>query len=453
VIPTRITFVSSHAQRGGSERYLEILLAQLGSKSIHDVVILQRGPLVDRLRTAGFPTVEIPTAAGLVALLSSARRLRRRLRANPPELVHANGVKAALVSVLATRALKVPVVWVKHDFSWDGRLSSFIARRASLIVGVSAEVLKSLPSTAATKVVHTGITIPHISSPAARRLVEDLAGGSPVISLVGRLDPAKGHRDLLAAAPIGARLLFVGDVDENHLDYAEQLWTEASGRATFVGHRDDIEHVIAGSDAIAMPSRTEGFGLVALEAMALGVPVVGYATGAIPEVVGNCGVLVPLGDVEALRVALDRVLTDLPLKETVVSCGRARAANDFDVHRWVDEMRSAYRIAASPEPLPPRASHRHRVASMISRRAGSVADVEATKAEPRTQSAWVRLRGPKSLLALILLVVAAVWPLLEIGPRGATILAVTPGHGVDVGDLPALIPLTLALVLVFHRRP
>jgi hypothetical protein len=64
----------------------------------------------------------------------------------------------------------------------------------------------------------------------------------------------------------------------------------------------------------------------------------------------------------------------------------------------------------------------------------------------------VRRRGLQSLLALILLAVAAVWPLLEIGPRGATILAITPEHGVDVGDLPALIPFTLALVLVFLRR-
>ena len=344
-----VTFVSSHAKLGGSERYLETLLPQLESSFVHEVVVLQHGPLVDRLRAAGFPTIEIPTGAGLVAALRSARRLRHRLLANPPAVVHANGVKAALVSVLATRRMKVPVMWVKHDFSWDGRLSSFIARRASLVVGVSSEVLKRLPSGAATKVVHTGITMSSVNSLEARRLVEELAGGTPVISLVGRLDPVKGHRDLVAAAPTGARLLFIGGVDESHAEFAAQLQKEARTRATFLGHRDDIEELIAGSDIIAIPSRSEGFGLVALEAMALGVPVVGYATGALPEVVGSCGVLVPTGDVDALRTALDRVLTDLPLRDAVVSCGRERASRDFAVHRWVEEMCAAYRVTASSQ--------------------------------------------------------------------------------------------------------
>ncbi|MDQ1465768.1 MAG: hypothetical protein QOH10_183 [Actinomycetota bacterium] len=344
-----VTFVSSHANLGGSERYLETLLAQLGTDYVHDVVVLQRGPLVGRLRAAGFTPDESPTGAGPVALLSAARRLRRRLRASPPAVVHANGVKAALVSVLATRRTNLPVVWVKHDHSWDGRISSFIARRTSLVVGVSADVLAKLPPRAATKVVHTGIVTPSVDVNAARRLVVELAGGSPVISLVGRLDPVKGHRDLLAAAPNRARLLFIGaaDGDGSNAAYAERLRTDAEGRATFLGHRDDVEMLISGSDVVAMPSRSEGFGLVALEAMALGVPVVGYAAGAIPEVVGDCAVLVPFGDVEALRLALDRILADPELRAEVVSCGRRRAARAFDLQRWVDEMRSAYGDAVS----------------------------------------------------------------------------------------------------------
>lgn len=309
-----VVFVSSHGQDGGSERYLERLLSLLPPERVGAVIILEDGPMATRLPEA---TV-LPTGAELRDILRSARRLRRLAQGS---LVHANGVKAAAVSVAAG----LPTVWVKHDHSFDGRLARLIARRCREVVGVSEAVLRGAGRG---RVVHTGIDVPTVDRAQARALVDSLAPGRPVVTLVGRLDPVKGHADLLAALPDGMHALFVGPADPHH-----QM--DVPG---WIGPRDDVVEIMAGSDVVAVPSQNEGFGLVAAEALSVGTPVVGYAVGALPEVVGDCGTLVAPGDVDALRAALANPPDG--------SCGPARIRERFSVERWVAEMLDVYETAA-----------------------------------------------------------------------------------------------------------
>lgn len=81
-----------------------------------------------------------------------------------------------------------------------------------------------------------------------------------------------------------------------------------------------------GAAALAVPSLSEGFGLPALEAMARGCPVVASNAGALPEVVGDAGVLVPPGDPDSLAAALDGILTDPSVAAGLSAAGRRRAA-------------------------------------------------------------------------------------------------------------------------------
>jgi glycosyltransferase involved in cell wall biosynthesis len=87
-----------------------------------------------------------------------------------------------------------------------------------------------------------------------------------------------------------------------------------------------------GAALLVLPSFEEGFGLPALEAMALGVPVIASDRGALPEVVGRAGLLVAPDDTDAWAEAMRRVLTDKGLAETLRNAGRARS-RDF---RWAD---------------------------------------------------------------------------------------------------------------------
>ena len=357
-----ITFVSSHAHLGGEERYLLTLLEELGPDWIQEVIVLDEGPLLELLQN--YPVTVIPTSrrAGIAV---SGWRLRRHLRRHrSPILVHANGVKAALVCALAG----VPFVWLKHDFSWDGRLARFVGRRARLVVGVSRAVTETFEGTSIrTDVVPSGIASPRVDRSAGRaRLLEAIGPPEPtfVAAIAARVDPTKGHDEALVVLPYlverarGFRLVVMGGEHEPHLQYAADLRRRIADEGlessvTLLGHREDAIDLISGCDAVLVPSIVgerglgrEGFSLTALEAMAVGTPVIGYDHGGLPEVVGDCGLLVPPGDREALAAAILRLVTDGGLRERLSGCGIERAASDFALPRFVEEMKDRYRQAA-----------------------------------------------------------------------------------------------------------
>lgn len=354
----RTLYVSSHAALGGSEAYLERVLERRPAASCAGVVCLADGPLVGRLRARGVPTAVVPTGPR-AGLLPAAVRLARLVRRRRPQVVHANGVKAALVAALAPAG--VPVVWVKHDFSFDGPLGRAVARRCAAVVAVSATVAEALGPAA--EVVHNGVELPALDLAACRREATALAGGAPVLAVVGRLEPVKGQWQAVEALAQlrrthpGARLLLVGAEDAHHPGYAERLRAHAAalGAADAVvlaGPREDAVALLAGSDVALVPTVRvggrggEGFGLVAVEAMAAGVPVVASDDGALPEVLGGCGRLVAPGDAAAIAAAVRELLDDEALRARLVACGRARAADAFTVDGMVDGLRAVLARAA-----------------------------------------------------------------------------------------------------------
>jgi glycosyltransferase involved in cell wall biosynthesis len=369
--PLPVVFVSSHAKSGGSELYLEALVEHLGPGWSRAVVVLDDGPFVDRLRARGTAVEVVPTGRRM-GIVSGAVGLRRTLRRLDPAVVHANGVKAALVAVLAAAGTPWPVVWFKHDFSRDGWFGRTVARRCRLVVGVSETVVAAVRSAATTRVVPTGLAVAPVDRDKARRHVLELLGaasGAEVVTLVGRMDPGKGHRELLAALPAiraarpQTRVAFLGGDDSAHPHYPAAVREEVSrlgaGEAvTFLGHRDDALTIIAGSDVVVVPSvpvdrrgmGREGFGLVGVEAMATGTPVVGYADGALPEVLGPCALLVPPRDRVALGQAVVELLSDRTATARLVACGRRRVAERFSPERMTEAIKGCYLEAASPRP-------------------------------------------------------------------------------------------------------
>jgi glycosyltransferase involved in cell wall biosynthesis len=364
--------VSSHALPGGAERHLELLLEGLGPEWIAGVVSLQDGWLVGRLRAAGHPVAVVPTGAR-ASMLPAAVRVRRALRRLRPDVVHASGLKAALVAGLGLRGTGVPVVWIKHDFFWDGPLARFTAGLSRQVVGVSAAVTETLPDRLSDRVhvVPNGVPPVSVDRSAARarlRDLLDLSPSAPVVLLLGRLHRVKGALELVEAAPrvlerrAGVHFAVVGAEDPGEPGLAEEIRTRVDrlglqSAVTLLGHQDDAVGLMAGADVVAVPSgpnapglRGEGFGLVAIEAMAAGTPVVGFAAGALPEVVGDAAVLVPPGDPVALADALERVLGDDALRARLAAAGQRRVAERFTAQRMVDAMRERYREAAGPAP-------------------------------------------------------------------------------------------------------
>jgi glycosyltransferase involved in cell wall biosynthesis len=112
----------------------------------------------------------------------------------------------------------------------------------------------------------------------------------------------------------------------------------------FLGFRSDSRRLIAASDVFAMPSPEEPFGLVFIEAMAAGIPVLGIASGGAPEVVedGVTGFLSPVGDVVALARNLERVLDDQRLHDEMGAAGRRRVDALFGADRMARDLAGVY---------------------------------------------------------------------------------------------------------------
>jgi glycosyltransferase involved in cell wall biosynthesis len=119
-----------------------------------------------------------------------------------------------------------------------------------------------------------------------------------------------------------------------------------AGRARYVGYIEPAQRreLYAGACLLIQPSFEEGFGLPVLEAMTLGIPVVAANRGALPEILGDAGLLVEPGDSEQMAVAIDRMLTDPPLAASSSSRGLLRA-QQFDWRQTAECVYEAYHLA------------------------------------------------------------------------------------------------------------
>ena len=281
--------------------------------------------------------------------------------------MHANGVKAALVAALALAGTRVPLVWVKHDFARDGLLARLVGRRSAQIVGVCWAVTEVFRGRMRerVRVVHNGLGEVEFSRERGERELAAVLGcapGTPVVGLVGRLDPGKGQEEVLAALPAlrqrapAVRLAFIGGDDPVHPGFADRLRDRAREQGLedavgFLGHRTDALDLMSACRALAIPSievggfGREAFPYVALEAMAVGTPVACYEEGGLPEAFGNCALYVPYRDRTALGAALLELLVDDTRHEQFARCGQERVKS-FTLERLAVAMQDCYREAS-----------------------------------------------------------------------------------------------------------
>jgi len=160
-----------------------------------------------------------------------------------------------------------------------------------------------------------------------------------VVGFAGRLVPEKGVRDLVEAARRlrppgpGVQLVLLG-TGPLEAELRERAGGDVRLRILPARPRDQMAPFYQSLDAFVLPSRAtrawkEQFGMAAAEAMACGVPVVGSSSGAIPDLVGRAGLIVPEGDADALAAALHRLAVDDKLRAELGTAGRRRSARLF----------------------------------------------------------------------------------------------------------------------------
>lgn len=177
------------------------------------------------------------------------------------------------------------------------------------------------------------------------------APGDGYILFVGTLEPRKNvgglleaYTQLLRRRPDAPRLVLAGralPVSKPWLDALNR--PPLAGKAVHLGYIDDSERetLYKGASVLVLPSFNEGFGLPVLEAMTVGVPVIAANRGALPEVLGDAGILVEPDDPEAIADAMERVTTDTTLARTMSATG-IRRTRLFDWTASARSLRTAY---------------------------------------------------------------------------------------------------------------
>ena len=147
------------------------------------------------------------------------------------------------------------------------------------------------------------------------------------------------------AEKLEARLIMVGDGPQSCVALQTALDLKVADRIQFIGVVDEIEPVVKTADLLLLPSETESFGLVALEAMAAGVPVIATNVGGLPEVVedGKTGFLDPVGDVDAMANHAIALLSDREMYAAFSQAARQRALGSFDCCETVAKYEAVYR--------------------------------------------------------------------------------------------------------------
>lgn len=183
----------------------------------------------------------------------------------------------------------------------------------------------------------------------------------PLIGVIGRLEPRMGHAELFEAWPSivaefpAVRLLVVGDGALRPRLEARARELGVAGQVIFAGSRHDFARVLDAVDLLTLPSLSEGMALTAIEASAMGRPVVATAVDGIPEVIreARTGRLVPPADPAALSRAIRGVLRDPLGAQRMGRAGRDFVFDRFSLERQVASTARIYRdVAGSPRQLP-----------------------------------------------------------------------------------------------------
>jgi glycosyltransferase involved in cell wall biosynthesis len=364
--------------RGGLESWLLSMLREIPRDACAmDVACMgtDTGPWAHQAEALGAKVIHCPLNPAHIGFM---RGLRRILREGEYDLVHNHlGVYSGFPVWIAKRE-GVPVITTFHntDFStatlWWLRLPlirdlrrlysrwsiGYAAQNSDILSGVSGAVLsdiiadgKELPSNS--RVLYLGVPLPDIASAAEKARFRESLGldrDVPLIIHVGRFIEQKNHFGLieifhrvLKACP-EARLLLVGEGPLGSTIEEMVRSRDMGENVLFLGFRDDAPELVAKCDLFLLPSIHEGLPVVALEAQAARVPLVGSTVPGLAEAVddGKTALLHPVEDIQGMADSAARILTDREFAGRLGNAGRARIAEFFSAKAAAGRLLNMY---------------------------------------------------------------------------------------------------------------
>lgn len=364
--PIRVVHLLPALQIGGAER-LAVNLCLYHTERTAPACVIYDPPsdthYERQLRQAQIPLVSVykQRAYDMGVLV----RLLRLLRYLKPTVVHLH-ISGINYAYPLLPLLRVPSVYTVHNIAErdlharrGGRLVQYLAFRYRLgrvqPVAISEQVrvsFQQLYGWGEVPVIWNGIPVEEFTPSPERRACwrarEGFSETETLIVCIAGFRPQKNLSLLIRAfaglSRAAARLVLVGSGEQEAQLRALAHELGVAARVHFLGVRHDIPAILNACDLFTLSSDWEGTPMAIMEAMASGLPVISTAVGGVPELVqhGITGLLTPPGDMDALRDALQQLLSDSALRESMGNAARQFAVERFDIRKTVDAYEQLY---------------------------------------------------------------------------------------------------------------
>ncbi|SHH21401.1 glycosyltransferase [Desulfosporosinus lacus] len=359
----KILHIIGGGEIGGAEQHVLSLLKEIDRTHFDPhLVCLTKGPFADLAIENKIPATTFPMRFPLD--LTPLPALINWSRKQAVSVIHTHGSRANLLGRLSARWLGIPSLTTVHSslaHDYLSPISAIIALNldrltlplTSGIITVSEYLAQEVTLRGGRNIetIYNGYSSISFDDPSTTRRYFREKWGIPmdalVVGTIGRLHPAKGQMNLIkAATQLNLRfpnlhLLLIGDGPLRQ-NLTEELQRSAIPH-TVTGYLPKAYEALRAMDLFVLPSISEGMGLVLLEAMQAGIPIVASAVGGISEVIHNEkeGLLVPPGDVAALTTACSSVLENHTLAQSLVRAGQNRWPM-FSIDSMIRETEQVY---------------------------------------------------------------------------------------------------------------
>lgn len=363
--PRRVLYVNSWSSaHGGSSTSLIDVVSHLDPSRYQPIVMCPaEGELPERLREIGIPVlvrgIHRPTREEVHRFLLEVPFHWRWLRAEGIDLVHGNTSASRRSVVQAAVSAAIPYIQHVRNVVKNPR-SNYGYEVADRIVcnsDATAAVFMEEPTLRGkTMTIYNAVDLSQYEIAADNRRAElGIDESRPVIGFVGQIVPRKGVLTLITSmASIvkrvpNALLVVVGCPPPDETEYEKECrrLTEALGlrdHVRFMGYRRDVPAFMRTFDVFALPTRSEPFGKVVIEAMAGGAPVVASHVGGIPEIVTSreLGTLVAPDDPAALADAVLALVADSTRRKGIAAHAAASVHARFTMTAMLEQIQSLY---------------------------------------------------------------------------------------------------------------
>jgi glycosyltransferase involved in cell wall biosynthesis len=364
----KILWICGAGVLGGAERATVEVASGLRARG-HTVEVLcpHRSPVTSALARAGLPARPAPIGGSLNA--RSFFAITRAYRDSAPDVALVTTVDEWVWACFAKQRQPRPrLVLARHmTLPLNRRIAWLVNRRADAVVAVSDAVRRSLVRDAGIRpervhVIHNPSRFPPRASLPTHderhraRVALGLDPSGHWVGMFGGLDPAKGIDDVLGAVRRAndecgpTRLLVCGRANAKETARVSQR-VDALGlhdRFRYLGEIERIAEAMGAVEVVVVATRStlgEAFGLTAVEAMACGTPVLAYAVGGLPEVVGDdgeCGRLARPDDAAELATVLGQLIADRSTAERLATNALSRVRTLFSPDRATDRYEQRF---------------------------------------------------------------------------------------------------------------